>query len=305
MADNEQDTPQTPTEGQGTQVPAQATEQPAQETASQAVSADNLAPLPNESLEAYAARVRGEVSWRDRQLTQQHKRIKERDDRLAKIQEIEVENARLKELAQSGTRPPGQEPPKPAPTTTPAQPTPQVGQDAIAQARFQIGMENTQEALLRDYPQDWAIAHSNLQKAGGIDPGIMNAVLDTDDPAYVLVTLGKDMNRYTQIMEMSEGRRRAALIKIGMEKSQKPAEPAKALPRPSAAPAPTQGLPAGSAAPVEGAIVPDQDDRAPIPPPGQFAQDKYRSDQYDAAWYAARRQQKLNSQGRAWSPGKR
>ncbi len=306
MADDDKDTPQTELEGQGEATPKDSPPQPPAEEAAPEASQDGFSPKTGESLEAYAARIRNEVSWRDRQLTQQHKRIKDRD---AKAIEIEQENQRLK--AQNTAKPPQEQQNQPIPTPQ-ARPAPTgVAPDAIAAARVQIEMERTEAALLKN--AEWPSALANFQRVGGIPQEFMNAVLDTDDPAYVLVALGRDMNKFTQLMELPEGKRRAQLIKIGMEPEQKAATPAKSeVKKPSEAPPPRVSLPSGGAVGtpdtefnpgIDDRITPDEDGGL-----GYNAQkDKYRSNEYDDAWYAARRRQKQNSQGRPWSgkPGPR
>ena len=283
MADKE-DTPKTELEDQGEAKPQEAVPpQPTPETPPEAP-ADEYSPRQGETLEAYAARVRNEVSWRDRQLGQQHKRLKDRETR---AMEIEAENQRLKEQAEHRPADAGKPPvaPQPRPAATP----PAVDPSAVAAARVQLEMERTEAALLKN--PEWPSALANFQRIGGIPQEVMNAVLDTDDPAHVLVTLGKDMNKFTQIIDLPEGKRRAALIKIGMEPEQKAAEP-KAEPKkkPSEAPPPRPGLPAGGAAVLaEGDV--------------DLYDEKFATPEYDDAWYRKRAEQKAQSKGRPWSYG--
>jgi hypothetical protein len=305
MADNA-DTPQTDLEArpEGEQTPA--TPAPPQPQATPEAPQDDLNPKAGETLEAYAARVRGEVNWRSKQIDRQHRKIKETEAQQVRLAEIEAENQRLRDLAQM--RQPGAttQPPA-APVSQPPRQQPQAGVDpgTMAAARRQIGIERTSEQLAKI--PEWTAASANFERAGGIPMDLMDSVLVTDDPAYVLVTLGKDMNRFQQVMDMPPDRRTAALIKIGMEPALK-AEPKPEVRRPSEAPAPRTGLPAGgSAAPDEGGFVPDRDDRVVPDERMQYSpdRDRYRSDEHDQAWYAARRRQKLNSEGRPWSPGGR
>ncbi len=291
MAD--QDTPQSDLEAQG-----EAQEQPAPAPQPEArptpeVPTDDFNPRQGETVEAYAARVRSEMNWRDKQLGRQHRKIKESEERLAKAQEFEAENQRLRDLAQAGARSPAstgtQPPPQPQSSVPPRPVAPVGGVDptAMAAARRQIGIERTAETLGKN--TDWPAASANFEKAGGIPMELMDAVLDTDDPAHVLVTLGKDMNKFQQVMDLPEGRRRAALIKIGMETSEKP-EAKVEVKKPSSAPSPTSNLPAGG-----GAVAAEGDI--------DLYDQKYATSEYDDAWFRKRAEQKLNSRGRPWSVG--
>ena len=293
---NEQDTPENELEAQGEAPAKEAAEAPPPKDKPPAEpaaddSADALAPKSGETVEQYAARIRGEVSWRDKQMARQYRQKKDADERLGKLAEVEAENQRLTDLANSANRKakPDDEPPRPAAPTqaAPKQP-PGLSPEAMAQARFTIGVEKLGEQL--NSRKEWASASRNLEAAGGIPPDVVSAVLDTDDPAHVMIQLGANMEKFQQIMDMPEGRRRAALVKIGMEtaKSEAPA-PAPAPKRPSNAPAPREGLPAGGSGPPEGDV--------------DIYDPKFASPEHDGAWYAKRQEQKRNSQGRPWSVG--
>jgi len=303
MADD-QNAPQTDTDNQGKAPDAGGTQTPAPENKAApepSTSIDDLAPRQGETLEAYSARMKGEVGWRDKQIGRQHRQKKEADEKLTKAAEIEAENTRLKELAEASNRKPADNRQvQPAPTPPPSKPG--VDPGLLAQARFQVAMERVSEELGKH--AEWTSAAQNYEKAGGIPPDFMQAVLDTDDPTHVLITLGKDMNRYQQILDLPEGRRRAALIKLGMEPGQAaPAAPVPAPKKPSSAPTPTGGgLPAGGSAPQEGGFDPDADCRV-APDQWGKTQGKFSEDQYDAEWYRKRAEQKRNSQGRPWSYG--
>jgi hypothetical protein len=283
----EADTPQTSIEAQG-EAEAKKTTPVAEkaETAPEAIP-DEWAPKKDEDLAAYAARMRNEISWRDKQIGRQHRQKKEADERQSKYAEIEAENQRLKELAEAGKREQqGQTPPQ-----RPQVPQPQpAGLDAntMAKARIQVGMERLAEQLGRE--KDWSTASTNFEKAGGIPEAVIRDILATDDPKHVILALGRDMNRYQQILDMGEDRRRAILFKMGMEPGEK-AEAPKPIPRPSAAPSPREGLPTGSAVPSEGEI--------------DLYDPKYAGSDHDDAWFRKRIEQKRNSQGRPWSVGGR
>lgn len=307
MIDNEQDTPQTDLEAQGEAEKKQASIPQEADKPKDGAPADDFAPKQGETLEAYAARMRGEVTWRDRQIGRQHRKLKEGDEKLTRAQEIEAENQRLKQLAEAGAKksresepadtqaPPRQ--PLSTPVGTPA--------DLKAQARFEVQVERLGAELLEKHTDEWRSAHANFERVGGVTPEVLSAVLDTDDPAYVMLKLGKNMGEYQRILDLPEGRRRAALIKMGMEPAQAP--PPKPDKKPSAAPAPrTDALPPGSAAPPEGGFDPDADCRVTADENMQYSPsaDKYRSDTHDREWYRKRIEQKRNSRGRPWSVGR-
>lgn len=302
MAENEQDTPQEAKEGQGeaSQKPAISVPQEGKD-AQAAPQADDFGPKQGETIEQYANRMRNEVGWRDQQLKRATRQKSEADAKAAKAAEIEAENQRLKALAEAGTKKKESEPDRPA---LPRQP---VGApaDLKQQARFEVQVEKLGADLLEKHADEWRSAHANFERVGGVQPEFLAAVLDTDDPSYVMLQLGKNMNEYQRIMDLPEGRRRAALIKLGMEPGQQAAAPKPEVKKPSGAPPPTTGaLPPGSAAPAEGSFDPDADCRVPLEQRAT-ATGKYSSDADDPAWYARRLEQKRNSKGRPWSLGGR
>jgi hypothetical protein len=272
--------------GKGTETPQ--VEKPTGEATE--TSGDPFAMRQGEKPEDYATRMRNEASWRDKQMGRQYRKIKEADEKLAKMAEIEQQNRELQELA---TRAKPQDTPQTSrpQTQQPAKPLPSgVSPEALAQARMQVGMERLGEELNKR--AEWPQAYRNLEQSGGVQPDLLSAVLDTDDPAHVMLKLGQDMNLYQQILDMPEGRRRAALVKLGMETAQTAQTEKPALKKPSGAPPPRQGLPPGDGAKApEGSV--------------DIYDPKLASDEHDQAWYAERVRQKRESQGRPWSPPRR
>ncbi len=295
MADNEQDQPEKPLEGQGeVKNEPHIDTQEAEKTTSEAPEpvGDPFAMKAGEKPEDYAVRIRKEVEWRDKQLNRQHRQKKEADERLAKLAELEQQNKELQELATRAKKPASSsttsydapsQPSQPSPPRT--SPPPGVSPEALAAARFQVGMERLGEELNRR--PEWPEAYKNLERAGSIPENIVRDVIDTDDPAHVMLKLGQDMGLYQQLLDMPEGRRRATLVKIGMETAKTEEKPA--VRKPSAAPPPRQALPAG-----EGARAPE----------GQvdIYDPRLATEEHDSAWYAERTRQKRESQGRPWSP---
>ena len=240
---------------------------------------------------AAAAEGTPKPDWRDRQIDRQHRKIKDLETNAAKAEELAAENERLRRMVEAQTRAApkdgesGERPaPKPEARTEPEPKKPVAPGDPVAAARFQIGVENVSIALQRDYAKDWGVAQKNFEKIGGVDPKVMEAILDTDDPAYVLVTLGKNPDNYQNMLDLTPGRLRNELFKIAQEKAAKAAPAPK--PKPSNAPNPTGDLPTGGTAPA-GSV------------------DLYDKAVDDNAWYAERMRQKRESAGRPWSVGGR
>lgn len=230
-------------------------------------------------------------AWKDKQIDRQHRKIKELETQAAKAAELEAENARLRELA-SRTAPAAAPPPAgtpqaaPPPAATAPVATPAAAPtDAIAKARFDIEVENLTKQVTTE--PEWPTVAANLQKMGGIPPDVMNGIFASDDPALVLMTLGKDPNKFQEILDLPPQKQTAALIKIGMEKAA-PKPPA----RPSGAPPPV--------APVVGG----QGGQGPVVTSGDIYDPKFEGKaDLDADWYRLRAQQKRESKGRPWSYG--
>ena len=227
--------------------------------------------------------------WREKQIDRQHRKIKELETQAARSAELEAENQRLKELAEAAARraDPADPSPQPAPRPVAQQPAPiKPAVDQEAEWRFRKDIEDLGVKLTTDYGDDWKVAQANFQKMGEIDPNFMQEVLRTDDPAYVLVQLGKDPDKYQQVLDLPVNRRITALVKLGLEKN---AQPKQNAPKPSGAPAPIEPIRSGPSA----------------QPPGKvdIYDPKMAGEDNDAAWYAERMRQKRESQGRVWSIG--
>jgi len=247
-------------------------------------------------------------AWKDKQIDRQHRKIKELETQAAKAADLEAENARLRELA-GRTAPaappvaPGAPPAAPPVTATPPAPAaPAAPTDAIAKARFDIEVENLTKQVTAE--PEWPTVAANLQKMGGVPPDVMNGIFASDDPAFVLMTLGKDPNKFQEILDLPPQKQTAALIKIGMQQTA-PKPPV----RPSGAPPPVAPVVggAGGQAPVTGSVdLYDPKMQMAGPPLKEFESVKWnpRADEYDPAWYAERARQKRESTGRPWSLSK-
>lgn len=228
------------------------------------------------------------TDWRDRQIDRQHRKIKELEGQASRAAELAAENERLKQLVEARDRTappaPGAAPAAPAPAPSPAsRPEPASAGVTEEAVRFKIDVENLTAKLQTDHAKEWPEAAKNFEKVGGIPPTLMQDILGTDDPAFVLIQLGKNPEKYQNLLDLPPARQRNELFKIAQEKTAPPPAP----PKPSGAPAPVGHIaPPASAAPA-GSI--------------NLYDDKVEDDR----WYAERMRQKRESQGRPWSFGGR
>ena len=231
--------------------------------------------------------------WRDRQIDRQHRKLKEEQDRVAALA---AENEQMRQMlearqrqAPDGVTPPP--PPSPPPASAPwdidrpgppaARPT--VQSDPVAVARFQLEVEQIGQRLTTEYGNDWPEVSRRFEQMGGMAPQVMQSILATDDPAYVIIQLGKKPEKYQEILDLPPAKQTAALIRIGLEKNAAAlAAAARPAPKPSDAPAPVEHLAPGGRAP-SGAI--------------NLYDDKISDDQF----YGERMRQKRESVGRPWS----
>ena len=223
----------------------------------------------------------GDGLWKYKQINRQHRRIKD----------LETENQRLRDLADSASRshapaaPPGAPvPAAPAPTAPPVAVAPVASKE---QVRYELQVEDLTTKIREEYSKDWAQVSRNLEAQGGVTEELLRGILATDDPAYVLIELGKNPAAYQEVLDLPPAKRQTALVKIALAKkpSVDPAavDPAKPRP-PSGAPAPVSQLSGGSPGPA-----------VDLYDPKMVSQEK------DDAWYAERRRQKSASVGRPWS----
>jgi hypothetical protein len=225
------------------------------------------------------------ADWRDKQIDRQHRKLKEEQDRVAALA---AENEQMRQMLEARQRPAPDGATPPSPPSPPSAPTPAVapptGQgDPVAVARFQLEVEQIGQRLTTEYGNDWPEVSRRFEQMGGMAPQVMQSILATDDPAYVIIQLGKKPERYQEILDLPPAKQTAALIKIGLEKSAAAAAAAaKPTPKPSDAPAPVEHLAPGGRAP-SGTI--------------NLYDDKTEDDR----WFAERMRQKRESVGRPWS----
>ena len=246
---------------------------------------------------------------KDKQIDRQHRKIKDLEPAASRAAEVEAENARLRELA-ARTAPaappvaPGAPPAAPPVAAAPPAPAaPVAAADLVAKARFDLEVENLTKQVTAE--PEWPTVAANLQKMGGVPPDLMNGIFASDDPAHVLMTLGKDPNKFQEILDLPPQKQTAALIKIGMEKIA-PKPPV----RPSGAPPPVAPVVGGQGGqgPSVGLVDlydPKMQMAGATHPEAPAWRLNTSADQYDAAWFAERARQKRESVGRPWSLSKK
>ena len=244
----------------------------------------------------------------EKQLAKQHRKMKEYEAQVAEMAEIKAENLRLQELARAATSRTAGSPPDAGdrPPSPPPPPTPPVAQDRNAireEERFNLRVEALTKQIKANYEADWPVASENFTKVLGNDLSTLrdltSQVLATKDPAYVMVTLGKNPGKLQDVLEIADRDERAeALREMAMEKAAKTAEPPK---RPSGAPPPPSGDYQRGGAPPSGSGVNLYDERFEFK---NYAGNLDAEREADAAWSAERDRVKRESKGRAWSIGR-
>ncbi len=163
--------------------------------------------------------------WRDKEIRRKHAQLQEQKRLLAE-REKEIEDLRV--LAQ-----------RPADGSTPPV-SPGLSRDDVkreaaalrAQEKYQEDLLDINAAGEKNYGKDWNAALETLTTFGTVDMETMRGIMATDDPAKVLVTLGKTPAEYQRIMDIPDPvRRQTEFVKLSLKT---------AAPKPSNAPAPTE-----------------------------------------------------------------
>lgn len=190
--------------------------------------------------------------WRDKELKAKYRRQKELERELLEAKnELEAQKVLLSKFNQGKT----EEAPNPD-----AEIDRRV-QERLAQQQY-LEKCNAADAKGKEiYKENWSQAVDNLQLLGGFDNQTMGGILATDDPAKVLFELGKDPDKFHQIMALPFERRIIEMGKIAMAPAAKPI---------SSAPAPVN--------PVGGRALPPKT--------------VLRDEMPDEEWYAVRRAQR-------------
>lgn len=182
------------------------------------------------------------LDWREKELKAKYRRQKELERELAEKQaELDTKNALLAKFNQQTESP------------TPVVPVTEIDKrvaERIAQDRYveQANRANSQGE--KEFGEEWGKAVNNLEMLGGFDMATMNGVLATDDPAKVIYELGKNPDRYHQIMSMPLERRIIEMGKLAMQPITKQV---------SNAPAPVSPV-TGRAAPAAATLSDEYDD---------------------------------------------
>lgn len=180
--------------------------------------------------------------WRDKELKAKYRKQKELERILAeKETEIAARDALLAKFNQGKTeetKPPVDELVE------------RRVQQELAQRQYQNDLNKT-DAKGRETYKDWQETVSTLEVLGGFDPETMSGLLATDDPAKVIYELGKNPDRYQQIMTLPVPRRIIEMGKLAMASTtSKPV---------SSAPAPVNPV-GGRAAPANQTVTDEMDD---------------------------------------------
>jgi hypothetical protein len=180
--------------------------------------------------------------WRDKELKAKYRRQKELERVLAeKEAEIAARDALLAKFNQGKTD---------EPKLVPADEIERRANELNEQKQYVENCNKTASEGEKTYGEHWKEAVSNLELLGGFDQKTMNGVLATDAPAKVLYELGKNPDRYYQLMQMPLERRIIEMGKIAMAPNTKPV---------SNAPAPVNPV-GGRAAPAKETINDNMDD---------------------------------------------
>lgn len=224
--------------------------------------------------------------WRDKELGRRKRRL---DEEVTARQAVEAENKRLRDLAESLSRP---SPPDPAnPDAPPSAPRQMSGERVYTQAELdaeadrRANLKSAQTTFERDFASAVASANTKFGKdkvneaigriseLGGLDVDHLNLVLATDDPGKVIFELGSKPEEFQRIMDLPFPKRAVEFTKMGLE-TKTPAR------KPSNTPPPVEPL-GGS---------------------GGTTDDRYNDKADDAAWFAAeeKRQEQWAKRKRNW-----
>jgi hypothetical protein len=173
------------------------------------------APEADKPIEAAAEKIEEKPAeepkpdWKEKELKSKHRQLqdaKRREDELRA--EIETQRALLAKFNQGKEE---------QPAVIPVSEIDRRVQEQIAQTRYneQCNKVNEDGKKL----EGWDNAVENLSLVGGFDQATMSGVLATDDPAKVIYELGKNPDRYHQIMQMPLERRILEMGKIAMTPS--------------------------------------------------------------------------------------
>ena len=209
-----------------------------------------LAPDPENSPEPPAAEspaptepppVTPKTDWRDKELSRRKRRM---DELATHAQEVEAENKRLRDLAESLTR---QTPPNPAnPDATQPPPRQPAPDPERRYTKAELEAEARRIAAENDFKRDFNGAYEagadkfgrdkmdeaigRISDLGGLDYDHLQMVLATDEPGKVLYKLGAEPEEFQRIMDLPFNRRVAEFVKMGLKTAPAPKAASKTPP---------------------------------------------------------------------------
>jgi hypothetical protein len=181
--------------------------------------------------------------WRERELKAKHRQLQE-----AKRREADLIRERDDARALAAKFNQGKEA---LPEVVPADEVEKRAQQIVTQQRYVEDCNKAAQTGEKQYGTSWKEAIENLEVLGGFDQDTMNGVLASDDPAKVLYELGKNPDRYRQVMEMPLPKRIIEMGKLAMQPTQ--------VKKVSDAPAPVNPV-GGRAAPPATVLHDEMDD---------------------------------------------
>lgn len=179
--------------------------------------------------------------WARKEINKKHAKNKELERKLAESM-AELESLRV--VAQRLENPDA--PPQAQPQAYDNQAAiDAAAQRIVAQREYEASVNAINVAGEKTYGAEWQKAIENLVTLGGdgsFTVEVMQGILATDDPAHVLLELGRKPAEYQRIMELPAAKRQTEMVKIAMQTPTKakissapaPVDPVGGRPAPSA-----------------------------------------------------------------------
>lgn len=149
------------------------------------------------------------VDWKDKELKKKHAQLMEAR---RKAEEDAAKIAALEALAGARTGEGGDA--APIRQTISQAEIDAAADRKIAHDRYNENCNKAADEGQNTYGEEWRGAVQNLETLGGFSPATMNGLLATDNPAKVLFELGKNPDKYYQIMDLPFERQIIAMAEI-------------------------------------------------------------------------------------------
>jgi hypothetical protein len=148
-------------------------------------------------------------AWKDKELKSKHRQLQDAKRERAELQaKLDTQAALLAKFNQA----------KPEEVqVVPADEVERRAQELNAQQRYIENCNQANSSGEKVYGDNWKSSVENLELLGGFDPGTMNGVLATDDPAKVIFELGKNPDNYHRIMALPLEKRIIEMGKLAMQ----------------------------------------------------------------------------------------